>query len=84
MDYRREAANAERFTESIAKTTLAGAVFAPPVVNAASGQRVLTTEWVVGERLERSPAADVSTLCSVAMNTYLTMLLDTGTLHCDP
>ena len=33
---------------------------------------------------ELSPAADVDKLCSLAMNTYLTMLLDTGTLHCDP
>ena len=23
-------------------------------------------------------------LCGVALNAYLTMLLDTGTLHCDP
>ena len=23
-------------------------------------------------------------LCGVAINAYLTMLLDTGTLHCDP
>lgn len=68
----------------MAKTPLAGAVFAPPIVKSASARRVLTTEWVIGERLELSPAADVDKLCSLAMNTYLTMLLDTGTLHCDP
>lgn len=29
-------------------------------------------------------ADDVSVLCGVALNTYLTMLLSTGLLHCDP
>ena len=47
-------------------------------------RRVLTTEWVVGERLDKSEKGDVSILCSIAMNTYLTMMLETGVLHCDP
>ena len=80
LDYRREAANAERFNEAIARTPLGGAVFAPPVVGGASGRKVLTTGWVDGERLESSGAADVAKLCSLCMNTYLTMLLETGTL----
>merc|ERR1712176_833056 len=46
--------------------------------------KVLTTEWVLGERLDKSGKDDVSILCSIAMNAYLTMLLDTGVLHCDP
>jgi hypothetical protein len=45
---------------------------------------VLTTKWVDGERLASSAADDVPRLCGVALNAYLTMLLDTGTLHCDP
>ena len=45
---------------------------------------VLTTKWVDGERLATSDAADVPRLCGVALNAYLTMLLDTGSLHCDP
>lgn len=84
LDYRLEAANAERFNERIAATPLAAAVFAPAVLPALSTKSVLTTAWVVGERLERSGQADVAALCSVAMNTYLTMLLETGTLHADP
>ena len=39
---------------------------------------VLMTEWVEGERLADSSAEDVSRLCGVALNAYLTMLLDTG------
>ena len=49
-----------------------------------STRRVLTTEWVVGERLDTCPAEDVPRLCSVAMVAYLRMMLDTGVLHCDP
>jgi hypothetical protein len=40
----------------------------------------LVTEWVQGERLEKSSSKDVAQLCAIAMNTYLTMMLDTGLL----
>ena len=46
--------------------------------------RVLVTEWVEGTRLDRDASPDVPRLCGVAINAYLTMLLDTGVLHCDP
>ena len=42
------------------------------------------TEWVDGTRLDLDASPDVPRLCGVAINAYLTMLLDTGTLHCDP
>lgn len=84
LDYLQEANNADSFMEGMKTTPLANVVFAPPVLREYSARRVLTTEWIDGERLEKSSADDVSTLCSVAMNTYLTMMLETGTLHCDP
>jgi len=84
LDYRKEASNAELFQDSIAKTDLRGVVFSPLVLRSATTRRVLTTEWVDGERLEKAEASDVSRLCAVAMNTYLTMMLDTGVLHSDP
>ena len=37
-----------------------------------------------GTRLDRDASPDVPRLCSTAVNAYLTMLLDTGVLHCDP
>merc|ERR1712176_1613106 len=46
--------------------------------------KVLVTEWVEGSRLDRDASTDVPRLCGVAINAYLTMLLDTGVLHCDP
>lgn len=84
LDYLQEANNADAFVKGMQTTPLANVVFAPPVLREYSARRVLTTEWIDGERLEKSSADDVSTLCSVAMNTYLTMMLETGTLHCDP
>ena len=51
------------------------------IVEELSTGKVLTTEWVNGERLDRSEKDDVTVLCSIAMNTYLTMMLELGTLH---
>ena len=61
-----------------------GSVFAPEVLESLSSVHVLTTKWVDGERLASSAESDVPRLCGVALNAYLTMLLDTGELHCDP
>lgn len=82
LDYISEAQNAEYFDESIKTTPLSGVVFSPPVVEEYTSGKVLTTEWVVGERLDQSSSDDVTILCSIAMNTYLTMMLETGVLHC--
>ena len=60
-------------------------MYAPRVVESASSRRVLTTEWVEGERLDRTSAVeDVPRLASLAMNSYMNMMLDSGYMHCDP
>jgi predicted unusual protein kinase regulating ubiquinone biosynthesis (AarF/ABC1/UbiB family) len=82
LDYRSEARNAEDFMASIVGTPLEKRVFAPQVVRVT--ERVLVTEWVDGVKLDTSTASDVSELCSLAMNTYLTMMLSSGNLHADP
>ncbi|KAL7442870.1 hypothetical protein ACHAXH_009435 [Discostella pseudostelligera] len=84
LDYIEEAINGKSFTESIQQTPMSGVVFAPPVVDELTTRRVLTTEWVVGERLDKSAKEDISILCSIAMNSYLTMMLETGLLSSDP
>ena len=83
LDYRKEAAATKAFSAAMRQRGL-GAVFAPEVVSSLSSIHVLTTKWVDGERLAASAASDVPRLSGVALNAYLTMLLDTGTLHCDP
>ena len=72
-------ANAAIFSERIAETPLKDVVFAPTVIDDKSTRTVLVTEWVDGERLDRCSNEDVTVLCSIAMNTYLTMLLESGT-----
>ena len=80
LDYIEEAINAKSFTEGIKRTPLDGVVFALPVGDELTTRRVLITGWVVGERLDKSGKEDVSILCSIAMNSYLTMMLETGLL----
>ena len=85
LNYYKEANNADEFMVSIANTPLRDAVFAPAVIRSVSTGRVLTTRWVDGEKLDTCTSDDVTTLCSVAMNTYLTMMLEKGMkLHADP
>ncbi|EJK66355.1 hypothetical protein THAOC_12731 [Thalassiosira oceanica] len=83
LDYRAEARATTEFSKAMERRGL-GSVFAPEVVEKYSSMHVLTTKWVEGERLVDSDADDVPRLCGVALNAYLTMLLDTGCLHCDP
>jgi len=83
-DYLKEAANAINFNENIQNTPLGNVVFAPDVISSLSTRDVLTTSWVEGMRLDTYDGEDVSKFVSIAMNCYLSMLLDGGTLHCDP
>ena len=81
LDYIQEAANGEKFSELILGTPLRDVVFAPMVVKEFTTRTVLVSSWVNGDRLDRSDAKDVSVICSIAMNTYLTMLLEFGLLR---
>jgi len=82
-DYRLEALNTVTFEKAMRERGL-DAVCAPTVVEEYTRDKVLVTEWVEGTRLDSSQSPDVPRLCGVAINAYLTMLLDTGVLHCDP
>jgi hypothetical protein len=81
LDYIQEAANSEKFSELILGTPLREVVFAPKVVKEFTTRSVLVSSWVNGDRLDRSNSTDVSLICSIAMNTYLTMLLEFGLLR---
>ena len=81
LTYTQEAKNTIHFNEEMKAKNL-NAVCAPTVVKELSTNRVLATEWVNGIRLDKSGEEDVARLCGVALNAYLVMLLETGTLHC--
>jgi len=83
LTYIDEAEATKTFNAEMAKRNLV-AITAPNVVEELSTDRVLTTEWVTGTRLDESTAGDVPRLCGLALNAYLVMLLEIGTLHCDP
>jgi predicted unusual protein kinase regulating ubiquinone biosynthesis (AarF/ABC1/UbiB family) len=78
-----EAKNTKDFGKAMSKRGL-DSVCAPNVVDSLVRNKLLVTEWVQGTRLDRDASPDVPRLCGVAINAYLTMLLDTGVLHCDP
>ena len=79
-DYRLEAENTRNF-ESAMRNRGLEAVCAPPVVSELVRDKVMVTEWIEGTRLDRDASPDVPRLCGVAINAYLTMLLDTGVLR---
>jgi predicted unusual protein kinase regulating ubiquinone biosynthesis (AarF/ABC1/UbiB family) len=79
-DYRLEARNTVEFEKAMRMRGL-DAVCAPGVVEELVRDKVLVTEWVDGTRLDRDASPDVPRLCGVAINAYLTMLLDTGVLQ---
>ena len=81
LDYIQEGANGEMFSAQIKETPLKDVVFAPAVISEYTTRSVLVSSWVEGERLDRSSSEDVTVLCSIAMNTYLTMLLELGLLR---
>ena len=83
LDYRTEGVRAVEFVEAMRRRNIDTVTSPEPALDLSTGQ-VLVSEWIDGERLELSSSEDVAKLCGVALTAYLTMLLDTGTLHADP
>ena len=82
LDYVREGNNATRFAELI-KDDLPQVVV-PDTFEKFTSRRVLTTQWLDGEKLSQSDADDVGRLVNVGVICYLKQLLDTGFFHADP
>lgn len=85
LDYTKEAEAGTRFSEAMRKRGL-DRVLAAEVVPELTTRRVLTTAWVEGRRID-DPALTVEVVeqsVQLAVAAYLTMLLDTGSLHADP
>lgn len=83
LDYRTEAAKTLKFRQDMKERNL-NAVTAPKVLTDVSTEQILITEWIDGERIDKSPPGDIPRLCAVALNAYLVMLLELKSLHCDP
>ncbi|CAM6084874.1 unnamed protein product [Calypogeia fissa] len=81
LDYIQEAKNGEQFAENM--KSLAN-VTVPAVYMEYTSRKVLTTQWVDGEKLSESRSDDLLPLVSTALNCYLAQLLESGFLHADP
>lgn len=56
----------------------------PGTYHELTSRRVLTSEWIDGEKLSQSDASDVGDLVNVGVISYLKQLLDTGFFHVTP
>ncbi|CEM28594.1 unnamed protein product [Vitrella brassicaformis CCMP3155] len=91
LDYKREAANQERFRSFVqGNALLGGSIVVPEVYNAT--QHVLVSEWIDGSKFSdlkeeaKDPQKRASSMLLVKalVNCYLVQLLETGFLHADP
>jgi len=86
IDYRLEANNAERFADLFARQP---EVTVPRVERLLSSQRVLTTQWINGTKLQERQALearnlDPSALIRTGVIAGLQQLLEFGYFHADP
>jgi predicted unusual protein kinase regulating ubiquinone biosynthesis (AarF/ABC1/UbiB family) len=86
IDYRQEAANAERFARLFAANP---AVIVPRVERRLSARRVLTTSWINGTKLQQrqeleAQRLDPAALIRTGVIAGLQQLLEFGYFHADP
>ena len=86
IDYRREADNAERFGRLFANNP---AVIVPRVDRTLSAQRVITTTWINGTKLQQrqeleAQRLDPAALIRTGVISGLQQLLEFGYFHADP
>ncbi|XP_058095034.1 uncharacterized protein LOC131240665 [Magnolia sinica] len=82
LDYINEGENGTRFAEMMRKDL--PQVVVPMTYQKYTSRKVLTTQWVDGEKLSQSTESDVGELVNVGVICYLKQLLDTGFFHADP
>ncbi|GMH43909.1 hypothetical protein BSKO_11843 [Bryopsis sp. KO-2023] len=82
LDYVREGRNATKFAKQMKEDL--PQVVVPKTYSDYTSRRVLTTEWLDGEKLSQSQADDVGSLVNVGVICYLKQLLETGFFHADP
>ncbi|XVE81406.1 hypothetical protein DITRI_Ditri15bG0060900 [Diplodiscus trichospermus] len=82
LDYVTEGENGQLFSEMMRKDL--PQVVIPRTYHKYTSRKVLTTEWIEGEKLSQSTESDVGELVNVGVICYLKQLLDTGFFHADP
>ncbi|CAL1354437.1 unnamed protein product [Linum trigynum] len=82
LDYVNEGENGTLFAEMMRKDL--PQVVVPATYLKYTTRKVLTTQWIDGEKLSQSTESDVGSLVNVGVICYLKQLLDTGFFHADP
>lgn len=82
LDYVNEGKNAVKFYELIKSRTTG--VVVPEVKFEATSRKVITTEWINGQKLADMPQDEVKDIVGLGVQCFLTQLLDTGFFHADP
>lgn len=82
LDYVREGENATRFAADMAVDL--PQIVVPKTYSQLTSRRVLTSEWLEGEKLSQSAESDVGELVKLGVICFLKQLLDTGFFHADP
>lgn len=82
LDYVNEGENGTIFAEMMRKDL--PQVVVPKTYTDYTSRKVLTTQWIEGEKLSQSIESDVGELVNVGVICYLKQLLDTGFFHADP
>ncbi|EEF44261.1 uncharacterized protein sll0005 [Ricinus communis] len=82
LDYVNEGENGTLFAEMMRKDL--PQVVVPKTYEKYTSRKVLTTQWIDGEKLSQSTESDVGELVNVGVICYLKQLLDTGFFHADP
>ncbi|XP_008796415.2 uncharacterized protein sll0005 [Phoenix dactylifera] len=82
LDYINEGENGTLFAEMMREDL--PQVVIPKTYRKYTSRKVLTTQWVEGEKLSQSTEDDVGELVNVGVICYLKQLLDTGFFHADP
>ncbi|KAL1832342.1 hypothetical protein ACET3Z_001993 [Daucus carota] len=82
LDYINEGENGTIFAEMMRKDL--PQVVVPKTYTKYTSRKVLTTQWIEGEKLSQSTESDVGELVNVGVICYLKQLLDTGFFHADP
>ncbi|XP_057772160.1 uncharacterized protein LOC130991783 [Salvia miltiorrhiza] len=82
LDYINEGENGTIFAEMMRKDL--PQVVVPKTYSKYTARKVLTTQWIDGEKLSQSTESDVGELVNVGVICYLKQLLDTGFFHADP
>lgn len=82
LDYINEGANGNLFVEMMREDL--PQVVIPKTYHKYTSRKVLTTQWIEGEKLSQSTENDVGELVNVGVICYLKQLLDAGFFHADP